>query len=62
MAKSVTGISVLGLDKYGPVSPHLLVTTLNSLVGAYPETVPDGCIVSLAIKLALREEDARNSI
>lgn len=34
MAKSVTGISVIGLAKPSLVSPHMLLVTLNSLVGA----------------------------
>lgn len=54
--------SVFGLDKHGPVSPHVLLVTLNSLVGAYPKTVLDVYIVTLAIKLALRDRDAGNSI
>lgn len=61
MAKSLTGIAVLGLDKHGPVSPHLLLTTLNSLVGASSETVPDGYIVTLAVQLALKDKDKNAS-
>lgn len=50
MAKSVTEISVWGLDKHWPSFPSSAFN-LNSLVGAYPETVPAGYIVTLAIKL-----------
>jgi hypothetical protein len=47
MAKSVTGISVFGLDKHWPSFPSSVLTTLNSL-----ETFSD---VYTVIKLCLRD-------